>query len=72
MKHTWYKCPPDCDDYSCPYCVGGLASCIICGGAEGELTTDCCGHKLTQEIHDKVYAGKTDFKNHHWQTPTKR
>lgn len=66
MKHEWYKCPPDCENPHCPYCRGGLGLCVVCGAAEGELTTDCPGHKVTEEIKQKVYQGKLDFFGGQW------
>lgn len=40
----------------------GLAYCNICGLAEGSLTTDCSGQKVSSELEEKVYGGKKDFR----------
>jgi hypothetical protein len=66
MEHVWYKCPPGCEDYSCPYCIGGLGYCIVCGAAEGELTIDCPGYKVTLSVKEQTYKGKHDFINGRW------
>lgn len=49
MKHTPFKCPSNCENPYCNYCVGGLVTCTVCGGSESELTTDCCGYPLLTE-----------------------
>lgn len=65
MKHTFYEC--HCGRYGCMFCDGGLASCIICGGFEGTLTTECCGRKITKEEEHKIYdEGSLDFKDGQW------
>ena len=64
MKHTKYEC--NCNETGCMFCDGGLFACTVCGGFEGTLTTECCGHKLHQAVLDAVYAGKIDYKNGRW------
>lgn len=66
MKHVWYKCKQPCTRNGCPYCEGGLGLCTVCGGAEGSLTTDCCGHHLNEHIQDAIYKGGLDFKDGKW------
>lgn len=63
--HTWYKCT--CGSVGCMFCDGGLSACTVCGGLEGTLTTDCCGHRLTtQEEHEIYDLGILDFRNGQW------
>lgn len=46
---------------------GGLAACKTCGGAEGSLTTDCCGRQLTEYEENHIYHYEDlDFKNGEW------
>jgi len=42
-KHKFYKCPFDCDDPYCCYCMGGLAYCVVCEKGEGDLEDECPG-----------------------------
>ena len=65
-EHTW-AVHKDCGNWSCPICVGGLGFCIVCGGAEGTLTTECCGRKITKEEEDRIYKqGNLDFRDGKW------
>ena len=57
--HKWYKCGRDCE--GCMICNGGLGSCVVCSGAECELTTDCCGEELSQLTKDLVCSGVLDY-----------
>jgi hypothetical protein len=41
----------------------GLSYCTICKGAEGELTTDCCGFILNSYLLEAVYSGGLDYKD---------
>jgi len=50
----------------CKNCEGGLAVCVVCGGTEGSLTTDCPGEKLTSEMLDRIYRGEIDFRFGKW------
>lgn len=44
-----------------------LLHCKVCGGGEGELTTDCCGYKLDADKRDEIYINGLDFdKNKGW------
>ncbi|MER2114212.1 MAG: hypothetical protein ABS904_00485 [Solibacillus isronensis] len=49
---------------TCYYCT--LSICKVCGGAEGSLTSDCPGTKVTGKIDDMVYGGIIDYRNGHW------
>ena len=65
IGHTWYKC--ECDCSGCAFCDGGLASCTVCGGAEGTLTTECVGFNLPEAVLlDLVYTGPWDFWDGQW------
>jgi hypothetical protein len=64
-KHIQKQC--NCKRDNCVICEGVLFICEVCGCAEGELTTDCCGYKLSEEIRDRIYKkGNLDFKNGQW------
>lgn len=56
-KHKWHRCK----EPNCQVCQGGLAYCVVCGGAEGELTIDCCGRRLSEEVRHKVFYGEVDY-----------
>lgn len=44
-----------------------LAYCTVCKCGEGELTTDCCGRRLTEEERHRVYkVGSLDFVGEEW------
>jgi len=70
MKHTFYKCKPNC--LGCQFCEGGLGYCTTCGGFEGQLTTDCAGHKLNEKILDRVWKGFYNFKDGKWVRGSRR
>nr|WP_287182050.1 hypothetical protein [Mesorhizobium sp.] len=55
-----------CNEHDCFVCDGGLALCIVCGGAEGEMPTDCPGERVNSEILDLVYRGEFDFVGGKW------
>lgn len=61
---------PHADNESCPVCDGGLSICKVCSGAEGALTTDCPGIRITSQQIEQVYAGKLDFIGHSWTAGT--
>jgi len=61
MKHKYFKCPQPCEKVNCIFCDGGLADCTVCNGGEGQLTTDCCGHRLPHVTHDHVWKGLIDY-----------
>ena len=65
MEHVFKEC--DCDERGCVICEGGLVICEVCGLAEGSLTTECYGKKVSYGVGEQVYAGKMDFINGNWQ-----
>lgn len=42
-EHIWHKCKQPCETPHCVYCEGGLAMCVVCRQAEGELEKSCPG-----------------------------
>jgi hypothetical protein len=44
----------------------GLQHCKVCNGAEGSLTTDCPGRRMTDAEEERVYDGEIDFKDGQW------
>jgi hypothetical protein len=44
----------------------GVSHCVVCGGAEGGLPTECPGRKLTAEEGDQIYDGLLDYKDGQW------
>lgn len=61
--HKLYKCR-ECT--GCFICLGGLASCVTCHGAEGSLPTHCPQRAMTAEECDDVQAGVLDFRDGEW------
>ena len=48
---------------------GELAFCTTCKGAEGSLTTECCGRPMTEEETNRVYrVGDLDFIDGEWRS----
>lgn len=69
-KHVYFKHEGRCPDLGhCNYCDGGLALCVVCGGAEGELPTECPGGRMTREQRKDVYSGILDYKSGRWVDP---
>lgn len=64
MQHIRKVHPAKCD---CVVCKGDLFVCDTCKGAEGQLTTECCGQPLTEKVLDRVFNGEIDFINNHWK-----
>jgi hypothetical protein len=68
-KHIRYECTKDHEyeygysDGYCMFCDGGLFSCVVCGGTEGSLPTNCPGFEMTDEQDQQVYNGKIDWRN---------
>lgn len=50
-----------CQITHCNICEGGLANCIVCGGAEASMPTICPGRRLSHEELDAIQAGDLDF-----------
>lgn len=44
----------------------GLAQCVVCKGAEGQLPSECPGYTLSPAGKDLILAGKIDYKNGKW------
>ena len=64
-----------CTDDECERCMAGtcitetLFSCRICGGAEGDLPTDCPGERVPYELLREVHIGRANYLRHHgWVT----
>lgn len=51
---------------NCPICNSGLASCVVCGGAESCMPRDCPGRRMTEEEKNAVTAGNLDFRDGQW------
>lgn len=67
-----YKTLQDCNcdgAGGCPICDDGLAICKVCGGAEGGLTAECPGRRLTFDEVDAIGRGELDFKSGEWIIP---
>lgn len=60
------KTHKNCHDYHCPICMGDLAICEVCNGAEASLPTDCPGVKMSPTVETAVQAGALDFVNGQW------
>jgi len=63
--HAYYVCSPRFDHRGvseacsgCHYCVGGLATCTVCGASEGELLLSCPMFKLSAEDRQACLDGK--------------
>lgn len=50
-----------CNEENCFVCNGGLTLCIVCGGAEGSLPTDCPGRVMTPYQDMLVMSGQQDY-----------
>jgi len=62
MEHVLHKC----DEHGCYVCNGGLGLCTVCGGAEGEMPTDCPGRTLSEIERASIMRGDSDFRNGQW------
>ena len=60
--HVYHQCA----EANCQICRGGLCLCVVCGGAEASLPTDCPGKKMMSETQDCVQDGSMDFKDGSW------
>ena len=54
-------------EYLCIICDGGLSNCIVCGLAEGALTTECPGVDC-RHLSDTIYNDGYDFREGAWTT----
>lgn len=69
MKHKLIE-TGDADSYRAIEDANGevvLAQCRVCGCAEGEIPTECPGHKVDYQYRQAIYAGELDFKDDAWQ-----
>ena len=71
VKHTLEVHDADCEIMYCNVCEGGLANCVVCGGAESSLTSECCGYRIPPGISDQVSMGTLDYEGGIWFRPTK-
>lgn len=63
-EHKWHVCNSE----HCIPCSSGLDYCEVCHGAEGSLTTECCGRPLTKEEERRIFMFENlDFRNGQWQ-----
>lgn len=63
-KHTFHECAKP----GCRVCRGGLGWCIVCGGAESSLPTECPGKRMGPEIEEAVSKGTMDFIDGAWES----
>lgn len=62
MNHKFHSCNAE----SCFICEGGLADCVVCGGAEASLPTECPGSQMHSAVADQVQSGAFDFVDGRW------
>jgi len=67
VKHEPGECCAHDHGRSCNICEGGLGWCAICGGAEGSLTHECSGTRLTLPVENAIMAGDIDFRDGKWK-----
>ena len=69
-RHIQQNCPEGTDDYRCHNgtCVHqNLFCCSRCGGAEGDLPTDCPGEQITSDDRQAIYAEQLNYlRPHGW------
>jgi len=51
----------------CTLCDGGLSNCIVCGLAEGTLTTECPGTRQAMQYAERVFSKELDFVDGLWR-----
>lgn len=51
---------------TCFVCEGGLAYCVVCGGAEADLPSTCPGELMTELTRILVARGMVDFRGGRW------
>lgn len=44
----------------------GLGNCLVCGGAECSMPTDCPGERITPDQADAICDGTTDYWSGVW------
>lgn len=52
---------------NCMFCE--LTICMVCGGGEATLPTECPGMRLLPGQEDLIYIGQLDYVNGEWVTP---
>lgn len=57
-----YETHDNCEKTNCLICDGGLSICEVCGLAEGELTTDCPGEKVSWDKKEFLMSGELDYR----------
>lgn len=62
ISHVYLK-HENCIEINCNICDGGLAICTVCECGEGELATECPGHKVHPDIRKLIYKGRIDYIN---------
>jgi hypothetical protein len=55
-----------CDEMECTTCGGALTICMVCGGADIALTSECPGRPLLLTELALVCDGALDFKDGRW------
>lgn len=68
MKHI-YEVHTNCERLYCPICIGGLATCTVCGASECELPPECPGVLMTTEQKERVCQGILTYRNGTWEMP---
>lgn len=63
--HTLAK-HQNCENPHCNICVGGLAFCTVCKGAEASLPTECPGRPLNATEEAEIMAGELNFRDGKW------
>jgi hypothetical protein len=66
MANHVYEKHQGCNNPNCPVCDGSMTRCVVCGGSQGALTTDCPGELMLQKTLEMVDAGKMDFRGGEW------
>lgn len=67
-RHLRVRCPPtppgaeldwQCSSGTCVHV--NLSLCSRCGGAEGDLPTDCPGVRMDYDVRELVYADRLNY-----------
>lgn len=75
--HVQFACPGDgrgndgCrarDGMDCVLCA--LSNCVVCGGAEAAMPTDCPGSRICHDDLERIMAGTLDFRDGQWVAPS--
>jgi len=62
MNHTFHEC----SDPDCNVCSAGLAFCVVCKCAEGELSTFCLKKPASEVLKRAFYYEGLDFVGRHF------